>query len=85
MIRLAAPPERTLLRTGEVALALGISPRTALAWGAAGRLPSILTPGNHRRFPRQPVVDLAAQMQLDWALAETDPYAVANAAEEAAS
>jgi excisionase family DNA binding protein len=40
-----------LLRTTEVARRLQVSARTVLAWAQAGKLPSILTPGGHRRYP----------------------------------
>jgi excisionase family DNA binding protein len=41
----------TLLRTAEVARKLQVSTRTVLAWAQAGKLPSVLTPGGHRRYP----------------------------------
>ena len=44
-----------LLRTTEVARRLQVSARTVLAWAQAGKLPSILTPGGHRRYPAQGV------------------------------
>ena len=40
-----------LLRTAEVAARLQVSARTVLAWAQAGKLPSIVTPGGHRRYP----------------------------------
>jgi excisionase family DNA binding protein len=43
--------DERLLRTSEVAERLQVSPRTVLAWALAGKLPSILTPGGHRRNP----------------------------------
>jgi excisionase family DNA binding protein len=58
-----------LLATGEVARALGISNRTVLAWALAGRLPSITTPGGHRRYPSAEIVRIAAHMGLAWARA----------------
>jgi excisionase family DNA binding protein len=42
----------TLLRTAEVARRLQVSTRTVLAWAQAGKLPSVLTPGGHRRYPQ---------------------------------
>lgn len=42
----------TLLRTAEVARKLQVSTRTVLAWAQAGKLPSVLTPGGHRRYPQ---------------------------------
>jgi excisionase family DNA binding protein len=51
-----------LLRTTEVARRLQVSARTVLAWAQAGKLPSILTPGGHRRYPAQGVEDVLAAM-----------------------
>lgn len=42
--------ERTLLRPGQVAILLQVSRRSVAAWAQDGRLPSITTPGGHRRF-----------------------------------
>ena len=51
-----------LLRTTEVARRLQVSARTVLAWAQAGKLPSILTPGGHRRYPIQGVEQVLATM-----------------------
>jgi excisionase family DNA binding protein len=51
-----------LLRTTEVARRLQVSARTVLAWAQAGKLPSILTPGGHRRYPAQGVERVLATM-----------------------
>ena len=51
-----------LLRTTEVARRLQVSARTVLAWAQAGKLPSILTPGGHRRYPVQGVEEVLATM-----------------------
>jgi excisionase family DNA binding protein len=51
-----------LLRTTEVARRLQVSARTVLAWAQAGKLPSILTPGGHRRYPVQGVEQVLAAM-----------------------
>lgn len=40
-----------LMKPGEVAAALRVDPKTVTRWAAAGLLPSIRTPGGHRRFP----------------------------------
>lgn len=42
--------EDTLLRPGQVALLLHVSRRSVCDWARSGRLPSITTPGGHRRF-----------------------------------
>lgn len=39
-----------LLTPGEVAEVFRVDPKTVTRWAQAGRLPSILTPGGHRRF-----------------------------------
>ena len=51
-----------LLRTTEVARRLQVSARTVLAWAQAGKLPSILTPGGHRRYPAQGVEQVLQAM-----------------------
>lgn len=44
------------LTTTELAKELGISPRTVRHHAARGRIPSVQTPGGHRRFDRAAVV-----------------------------
>ena len=39
-----------LMTPGEVAALFRVDPKTVVRWAAAGRLPSIRTPGGHRRF-----------------------------------
>ena len=39
-----------LLTPGEVAALFRVDPKTVTRWAAAGRIPSIRTPGGHRRF-----------------------------------
>jgi excisionase family DNA binding protein len=51
-----------LLRTTEVARRLQVSARTVLARAQAGKQPSILTPGGHRRYPAQGVEQVLATM-----------------------
>jgi len=58
----AADDIEVLLRTTEVARRLQVSARTVLAWAQAGKLPSILTPGGHRRYPVQGVEQVLATM-----------------------
>ena len=52
----------TLLRTAEVARKLQVSTRTVLAWAQAGKLPSVLTPGGHRRYPQWGVDEVLRTM-----------------------
>ncbi|MFB9248423.1 helix-turn-helix domain-containing protein [Sphaerisporangium melleum] len=44
--------ETKLLTTGEVAKLLRVDAKTVTRWAAAGRIPSIKTPGGHHRIPR---------------------------------
>lgn len=39
-----------LLTPAEVAALFRVDPKTVTRWAAAGRLPSLRTPGGHRRF-----------------------------------
>jgi len=39
----------------QVAALFGVSPQSVSRWAKEGRLPCILTPGGHRRFPREAV------------------------------
>lgn len=39
-----------LMMPGEVAAIFRVDPKTVTRWAAAGRIPSITTPGGHRRF-----------------------------------
>lgn len=50
-----------LLRTREVALLFEVSERAVTDWATRGRIPSIRTPGGHRRYP----ADDVARMLLD--------------------
>ncbi len=47
-----------LLRTREVALLFEVSERAVTDWATKGRIPSIRTPGGHRRYPAGPVAEL---------------------------
>ena len=44
-----------LLRTREVALLFEVSERAVTDWATKGRIPSIRTPGGHRRYPADSV------------------------------
>ena len=44
-----------LLRTREVALLFQVSERAVTDWARKGRLPSVRTPGGHRRYPADQV------------------------------
>lgn len=53
-----------LLRTNEVALLFQVSERTVTDWARRGRLPSVRTPGGHRRYPAASVRDLLREVGL---------------------
>jgi excisionase family DNA binding protein len=53
-------PGGRLLRTREVALLFEVSERAVTDWATKGRIPSIRTPGGHRRYPADAVADLLA-------------------------
>ena len=50
--------EGRLLRTREVALLFQVSERAVTDWARRGRLPSVRTPGGHRRYPARAVREL---------------------------
>jgi len=56
----AAPSslEGRLLRTREVALLFQVSERAVTDWARRGRIPSVRTPGGHRRYPANEVFAL---------------------------
>ena len=43
--------EGQLLRTSDVAMLFQVSERTVSEWAKRGQIPSVRTPGGHRRFP----------------------------------
>lgn len=50
--------EGRLLRTREVALLFQVSERAVTDWARRGRIPSVRTPGGHRRYPADDVFAL---------------------------
>jgi excisionase family DNA binding protein len=50
-----------LLRTREVALLFQVSERAVTDWARKGRLPSVRTPGGHRRYPAEQVQQLLVE------------------------
>jgi len=44
------PPGDRLLTPAEVAALFRVDPKTVTRWARAGKLTSVRTPGNHRRF-----------------------------------
>lgn len=55
-----APPrvESRFLRTREVAILFEVSERAVTDWARKGRIPSVRTPGGHRRYPTEPIRSL---------------------------
>lgn len=45
--------EGQLLRTSDVALLFQVSERTVSEWAKRGQIPSVRTPGGHRRYPAE--------------------------------
>lgn len=56
--------ERTLLRPGQVAILMQVSRRSVAKWAREGRLPSIVTPGGHRRFRADDVRQLVETLTV---------------------
>jgi excisionase family DNA binding protein len=56
----AVPSEvsERLLRTCDVALLFQVSERTVSEWARKGRVPSVRTPGGHRRYPASQIRQL---------------------------
>jgi excisionase family DNA binding protein len=55
--RIADDPD-LMLTPGEVAALFRVDPKTVARWAAAGRLPSVKTPGGHHRFHARHVLPL---------------------------
>ena len=55
--------EGRLLRTREVALLFQVSERAVTDWARKGRIPSVRTPGGHRRYPAEQVRTLLLATQ----------------------
>lgn len=52
-----------LLRTADVAALFQVSERTVSEWARRGRIPSVRTPGGHRRYPAEEVRQLLAETE----------------------
>lgn len=52
------PEMDALLVPGEVAAIFGVDRKTVTRWANAGKIPSIRTPGGHRRFPESQILAL---------------------------
>lgn len=72
-----ARPATEWLSIREASALVGVSVATLRRWSDAGRLPVFITPGGHRRFPRDAVLELVAAPQpAVAALAGDDPSPV---------
>lgn len=49
-----------MLQTADVASLFQVSERTVAEWARRGRIPSIRTPGGHRRYPAEEIRRLLA-------------------------
>lgn len=50
-----------LLRTSDVASLFQVSERTVSEWAKRGQIPSVRTPGGHRRYPADEIRQLLEQ------------------------
>lgn len=48
----------TMLRTSDVAVLFEVSERTVSEWARRGQIPSVRTPGGHRRYPADAIRSL---------------------------
>ena len=55
--------EGQLMRTSDVALLFQVSERTVSEWAKRGQIPSVRTPGGHRRYPAEGIRDLLHDTQ----------------------
>jgi excisionase family DNA binding protein len=53
-----------LLRTSDVAALFQVSERTVSDWARRGRIPSVRTPGGHRRYPAEEIRRIMEE--ADW-------------------
>lgn len=66
-----------LLRTADVAVLFQVSERTVSEWARRGRIPSVRTPGGHRRYPADEIRRLLADSE-DAALNERRMAAITH-------
>ncbi len=52
-----------LLRTADVAALFQVSERTVSDWARRGRIPSVRTPGGHRRYPADEIHRILEQAE----------------------
>jgi excisionase family DNA binding protein len=61
----SAPYRGRLLRTREVATLFQVSERAVTDWARKGRIPSVRTPGGHRRYPADEIRVLLQQTSTE--------------------
>jgi excisionase family DNA binding protein len=57
--------EGQLLRTSDVATMFQVSERTVSEWAKRGQIPSVRTPGGHRRYPADGILALVRRHPRD--------------------
>ena len=55
---------KPFLRKSEVAALFGVDPGTITRWAQEGLLPTILTLGKQRRYPRGPIMQIRAILRM---------------------
>ena len=60
----SSDPRPRLLTPAEAAAIFRVAPRTLARWSAAGRLTAVRTPGGHRRYLKDEVIDLVAREEV---------------------
>ncbi|MDA8282908.1 MAG: helix-turn-helix domain-containing protein [Actinomycetota bacterium] len=64
-----------LLRTSDVAALFQVSERTISDWARRGRIPSVRTPGGHRRYPAEEIRRIMREADWDTSPADDTPKA----------
>jgi len=59
----SVPEHEPLLTPAEVAVMFRVDPKTVTRWAKAGKLTSVRTPGNHRRYKEREVRALLAEWE----------------------
>ena len=55
---------KRLLRTSDIAILFQVSERTVAEWARRGRIPSVRTPGGHRRYPSDAIIKLLREAEM---------------------
>jgi excisionase family DNA binding protein len=57
--------EGQMLRTSDVATLFEVSERTVSEWAKRGQIPSVRTPGGHRRYPADGIKQILEETRRD--------------------